>query len=139
MSTTLYLTADEKKAFDKLPESVRKGVKVEVEKLTFEDSDEKRAVRFRNMKLTDERLLKLQRETKVMQSPDAIKKAMESLDITTLPKKDLIELYFVLGPTALSHFVAVALEGLIKGDTDLGGLESFSAIRHGLLQAMNQK
>ncbi len=138
-ATTVYLTSEEKAMFDQLPDNVRSGCSVETETMTFKDSEEKRAIRMRNMKVTDQRLIKLQRETQVMKSPEALKKAIETFDLTTLPRQDLVELYFAMGPEALSLLIENALEVLRQGEEDASGLSAFTRIRHGLLEAMQQQ
>lgn len=134
----LYLTKAERAVFEKLPEAVRGGVKVEEETLAFTDTEEKMAVRMKSMKISHPGLKKLQDESqKKKLSAEEVAKLSETMDLSGLSKEDLTELAFAWGPTVFSLMISMALQGVNTPD-DAFALSQLSYIRHGLLRSFNQ-
>lgn len=131
----IHLTAGEQKIFSKLPEMVRKGFEVREETLRFQDSDDKRAVRMRNLKLKSPILLAFQKKSANLKTVDDLKKAAETLDMSAIPQEDMIELYFAMGPGVVSVMIAAALEDA-KTAESVGVIAGLAFIRHGLFLSM---
>lgn len=133
----LFLTAAELKLFEKLPDAVRAGAKVEEEKLTFTDTAERMEARMRNLKIEHPALKKLQQESAGKQyKPEDIEKIAETIDLSGLSQPDLIELAFAWGPNMFTTMINAALPAVtsIEGLTEVAQL---AGIRHGLLLSLS--
>ncbi len=138
MTTTLYLTAEEKKMFKNLPDSVQKSVAVEDESLTFKDSDEKRAVRMRNVSIQHPAYKMLQKQTKSKKPTEKmINDMVASADLSGLSEHDVMELAFAWGPDVFTVMIAVALTNA-KTQEEIVNAAGFSRLRHGLFLALNR-
>ncbi len=138
MAHTLYLTADEKKIFDTLDKKVTTGASIEMETQTFEDTNEKRAIRMRNLTVQNPSLQKLQLEMQTGQfTENELATKAESLDLNSLSQDDVMELAFAWGPDVFSTMIQAGLPAAVSQD-DLESLAQMAAIRHGLLLAMNR-
>ena len=132
----LYLTKEEQKVFEKLPEVLRAGVRIEEEKIMFTETSEGLEVRMRNMKIEHPVLKKLREESKSKkQTSEDIAKIAESIDLSNLSKNDLIELAFAWGPTMFTHMISLALPAVASPEEliDVGNL---AGMRHGLLLSL---
>ena len=129
---TLFLTKDERAVYDKLPESIRTGHDVNNETIAFTDSEEKMAIRLRNLKLTDPKILALKDKASSIKTQEDFTKLVGSIDFSTVAQDDLIELYFAMGPDALTGFIAEGLKN-VKSAEDFMSLVALTIIRHGLL------
>lgn len=134
--STLFLTAAEKKLFDALPKEVKGEWTVEEERMTFEDSPEKRQVRLRNMQLKHPKLASLRNRAKSLKSSDEFQKLSEEIDFNAVSEDDLMELYFAMGPNILSEIIGMTLSNVKTSDGFLG-VVALTAIRHSLLVALS--
>lgn len=133
MAHPLYLTKDEQTILHKLPAGVMGDWKLEEETLTFTDSEISREVRMRNLKLEHPALKKLQEEAAGKNyTKDDVAKMAESIDLSGLSEKDLIELAFAWGPDVFSAMIATALPAITSVE-ELGEVAQLAGIRHGLL------
>lgn len=138
MVPALILTTAEKKIFAALPQELRRDFAIEAEELTFKDSDEKRAIRMRNMKVSNPALKKLQEQGKKKQFTEAeLKKSAETIDLSGLGEKDVMELAFAWGPEVFTLMIGVALKGAKTAD-DMSAALGLTRLRHGLLLAFNR-
>ncbi len=137
MAYPLYLTADESTVFQSLPDAVRDGWKVEREERTYADSPEKKATRISLMRLHDRKLLDFQKKAQTAQSDRELAAALASMDLKGVAEDDLAELFFALGPTALSMLIAELLAAA-KNDSDLEDIASLTAIRESILSAFSR-
>jgi hypothetical protein len=130
----LNLTAQEKEVFAKLSPEVQKAAKVEMETLTFEDSDEKLGARIRNCKLQHPELKKLQERTKPV-SPKEMAEITKTINLDNLSKDDFTEIAFAWGPNMFTAMLSIALPATTT-EQDVAGLSRLTHIRHGLLLSM---
>lgn len=127
---TLQLTQAEMKLFQALPETVRNGWKTEEEKLTFEDTPSRRAMRMSVIQLQDPRLLDLRKNiAELQQKPDEAKELIDALDFSGMSDDDMIQLFYAMGPDAVS-FIIMQLLTAKTTDDDLKMVASLSMIRH---------
>lgn len=130
---TIFFTAEERKVLEKLPEGLRAGVKIDEEQKTFTDSDERREVRMRNLKLEHPELRALQEQAQKKKfTAEEIGKIAESIDLSGLSQNDLIEIAFAWGPDVFTQMIAAALPTVSSSD-DLAEVANLAGIRHGLL------
>ena len=133
MTHPLYLTADEMTMFEKLPANVKEGWELEEEKMTFQDSEEKWALRRQLVRFQDPRLKKLQEKLKKLTGKD-LAPLIEETDLSKLGKDDFISLCYAMGPAVLSIIMQKIL-GLSTSDDDLQIVSGFSDVRHALLHS----
>lgn len=132
----IFLTMEERKAFEKLPEAVRMGVKIEEEQKAFIDSDERREVRMRNLKLEHLGLRALQEQAQKKKfTAEEVGKIAENIDLSGLSQNDLVELAFAWGPDVFTQMIAAALPAVSSSD-DLAEVANLAGIRHGLLLSL---
>ncbi len=129
MSHPLYLTADEKKLFAKLPEDLREGWEVKDEKGKYKDTEKKRMLRLTFMKLTSPELRKFQNAAQKASSIEKLMQLIQSVDLLKSSEDDLIELFFALGPVGMGFIVSTLLTEA-KTDQDIDGVALISGIRH---------
>ncbi len=137
-SAPLYLTAKEQAVFAKLPQDVQGDWKVEIETLTFEDSDEQIETRMRNLSLEHPELKKLQEKAaKTKLTQKEIAELAQTVDLSSLSENDLMELSFAWGPNVFTTMIAAMFSEAFSRDS-VQDLAQLSRIRHGLLLAMNR-
>jgi len=134
--TTIYLSAEEMKIFENLPEALHRGWVIEEEKNTADDSYEKRLVRMQLMHLRDPKLQMLLEETSKCTSVEEVVHVIQNQDLTHIDTADLSELFFVLGPTVLTALIAFLMKSA-QTDEDIEGIVALSLIRNKLLVAFN--
>lgn len=135
MANPMYLTKDEKKMFEKVPEALRKGWTVEEEKMVFEDSPTKVSIRMRNMTIKDPVLLALKEKASSTKAPEEVAKILGTVDLSKISQDDLAELYFAMGPVPLTTIIGNSFKGLTTVEA-VAGLASVATIRHGLLLSL---
>lgn len=135
----LFLTSAEKAAFQALPESVRTQYEIKDESLTFQDSEEKIQTRIRNMNLQHPELKKLQEQANSKKfTQEEIANLMQSVDLSELSEKDLLEVAFAWGPDVFTSLIAVALPKVASSE-EMQPVAHFAHLRHGLLLALTRK
>lgn len=134
--THIYLMAGERSAFDALPPDVRSGWQVEEERGTPSDSPEKRSMRMQLLHLRDPKLQGFLQAANAVGSLDAMVALLNDTSLEGVADNDLEELFFALGPEALSVFIAAELTR-VQSDHDLEGVVALTVIRHSLLEAMH--
>jgi hypothetical protein len=128
---TLHLTTAEAATFQSLPASLREGVEVVPETLSFADTEDRRRVRFDLMKLSDPALLALVQKLQASTTEDEIYEAMQGADLNGAADADVLELLFALGPSGLTFMVATAL-AQAKDDQGILYVAELSNARHEL-------
>ncbi|MFA5800023.1 MAG: hypothetical protein WC840_03635 [Candidatus Peribacteraceae bacterium] len=123
---SLYLTAEEKKLFDALPETLREGWKVvEEERGTYESDDElllrRKMASFKDFPQVTMLVDRLQKGDKP-----------ETLSLEGIPESILSELCFTIGARGLSVLTGRLLLDA-KTDADMEGLVGLSQFRHEML------
>lgn len=135
MNNTLHLTKGELELFNKLSDAVRNGWKPVEEVLTFEDTTHRRYMRMSVMKLHDPRLLGLRDQLMNMQEkPEEARKLLDSLDVSSINDDDMMQLFYAMGPDALSFMIIQILMDN-PDDAALEMVASLSMIRHMILFA----
>lgn len=135
MQHTLYLTAEEKKLFDGLPDTLREGWVVEGEQIHFVDSDKHRITRAKLTKFRDPRFTKIHTEILNADSPEKTLSMLETMDIS-MQDEDFVSLLFALGPDVISTFIHFLLTE-VKSDKDVATISALSFIRHSLDSALS--
>lgn len=133
----LYLTKEEREMFDKLPAAMKAGWTVETETLKFVDSDEKRAIRVRNLKFQNPAMQKLQSQIQKAASEKEALELAQSIDFPSLSQDDVLELAFAWGPEVFTDMIAAAMP-LVSKDGDFASVANLAMLRHGLLLAMTR-
>ncbi len=137
MQRTLLLTAEEQKLFTGSPASLREGWTVKEEALRFADTPEKRALRLRNLHISNKALLKALKKARSMKGPDDLFALSSSVDFSAVPESEILELYYVMGPQTFSDILNVMLLRGLKTPEDMKIFVSNALVRHELLVAMN--
>ena len=132
---TLTLTPEEKTLFEALPDNMREGWSVETENLTYEDDPQKRMVRLSFVRLHDPALLELREKAQTMERPEDIVTLVQDADLSDVADDDIAELFFAIGPSALSLYVRELLH-TAGNDKDLEHISSLTLVRHALLVSL---
>ena len=131
---TLHLTTDERRAFDTLPAALREGWEDEEETGAFEDTPLRKRLRFELLRLQHPKLTALQRDAKTL-DPEALGAKLLETDLSDVPDADVAELFFAVGPAALTTLIA-ALVPQAETDDDLLRLAAATAIRRQLIVSL---
>ena len=130
---TLYLTPTEQKLFEKLSPELREGWEVEAEKLVFEDTPQKRRIRLSIMRVNDPWMKALTDRVASVNSEQELASLIEGIDLKGISSDDLTEIFFGLGPDALSWPIGAQLVEAAS-DQDVEAASALSTIRHYLLE-----
>ncbi len=134
---SIYLTAQEKKLFQSAPASLRGEVDVKDEDLRHADSPEQYAVRLRNVHLSHKPLIDAMQKAKSIKSTGDLFALSSSVDFSEVPQKDMLEVYYLMGPQVFTDTLNVMLLKGLKTPDDLAVFISNALIRHELLVSMN--
>jgi hypothetical protein len=129
---TVFLTREEKKEFLSLPTQYQDGWQVEEETIPFADSEESWRLRRDLLTFSDQGLKGIEEKVRSAASQEEVERAVENLQLSGLSDADLAELFFALGPVALSAII-LRLLPLARSDDDVASLAAFTVIRHNLL------
>ena len=138
MAHPLYLTAEERKLFDSLPEKLREGWIIKEEKGTYQETEQKRMLRLTFLNLHDPQLRAFQDKAKNARTHEEFLKLIEKVDLRKASQEDLAELFFGLGSEGMS-VVIQSLLPLAKTDEDLNGISFISTIRNGFYETAPKK
>lgn len=133
--TNIHLTASEQKFYDKLSSDLKGGWTVEQEVLQSNDSPAKRKMRLHLMKVHDPVIKVFLESAAGAKSSEELAELLISTSLKDVHDNDLEELFFALGPDALSDFIASELQK-VKTDDDLESVVALTVIRHSLLESM---
>lgn len=134
---TLYLTAKERALVAALPPALRGQWNVEEETLTYQDTAERRAFRFRLMRVHDEQLLRFREEAAQAKTEAAFLDLVSTVDLRKVDSRDLTHVVFALGPDAMALLIADVLEEA-KNSEDIELAAAFAALRHGMLESFSE-
>ena len=134
MAYTLYLTADEKKKFEKLSDGLREGWKVQNEKLTTDDSLEDLRLRATFLQIRTPALKEFQQRCAEADSEQAFEKLVDKLDLSSVSNDEIFELLFVVGPVGMTAMVDDLLDK-VASDADIQTLAAFTMQRHVLIKS----
>ncbi|OIO55353.1 hypothetical protein AUJ46_01520 [Candidatus Peregrinibacteria bacterium CG1_02_54_53] len=123
---TLFLTTEEQKVFQALPDKLREGWTMEVERLTAYETVEELAMR-QKMASFDEFP-----QIALLAKQVSEGSALEKLSLHDVPQEVLPELCFTIGATGLTVLMAKLLS-VMQNDEDLEGLMGLSLLRHEML------
>ncbi len=132
---TLYLTAEERRQFDALPKELREGWALQDETITFADSPEKLQIRLSLMRLHDPRLREFQEQVRAVQTVEQLTALMEKTSLAEMSQGDLAELFFAMGPHAISAILGKLIADA-KTDADLETVAALSTLRNTLLSSL---
>lgn len=132
---TLYLTKDEQKLFAKLPTELTKELSVEQETMTYEDTPQRRAIRLKQLSVTDSSLKKFLETAAFAGSDQEFSAMITSLDLTKISGDDIAEIMFAIGPDGTGIMILQALEHANSRDAvELAC--ALSLLRHEMLDAL---
>ncbi len=128
MTTTLYLTANEQKWFDKFPESLKEGWAVAEETVHAYETEEDLKIR--------QRLTRFNTYPPTKKIIDQVNAGtpVEKVDLTGIPDEMFPTIMFTIGATGIAALMSVLLMQATK-DEDIKALAQLSVIRHSLLEA----
>ena len=135
MEMSLHLTADESAAFAKLPPSLTKGLVVEAETLEFEDTKDRRKMRFELLRLSDPTFQAMQQRIAAAKNESEFSEVLKTLDFSKVGNRDFSRLLYALGPDALGLIIADVLGNITTRD-DLDLLAALAGLRHLMLEAL---
>jgi hypothetical protein len=135
MSLTVYLTAEEKKTLAALPAERTKGWKVEAETGSYEDSDEKRAIRMGLLHLEDPALKALQKKAGEAKTDKDFAALVKSMNIETSEDTDIAQILFAIGPATLTEVIGLLLLNAGTSDDDMETAGILSVARHFLFES----
>lgn len=134
---TIYLTTNEQTLFRNVPAHLAKEIDAKVETLSFGDSQEKYDVRLRNLHLTSKPLFEAMKKAKSIKSMADLSALSSSVDFSQVPEKDILEVYYVMGPQVFTDTLNLMLLKGLKTPEDMQVFVSNALIRHELLVSMN--
>jgi len=138
MDHTLYLTADERKLFTVLSDSLKEGWVIEEEHLTYADNPRHRTMRMQLMHLHDPKMQEVLAQAQAKAGDDqGLAALMLHTDLSDVSDGDLAELFFVLGPGPLGALIPQLLRG-VSADEHIDDIASLALIRHTLLVSMHR-
>lgn len=124
--TTFYLTKEEQILFSKLPEELTKGSVIENEG-KFDDSEEKRKLRFSTVKFASPALLKFQKQAEQAKTDEELVALVENVD-TEVDSDELMRLFFAIGPDGLSAMIESMINEAETAE-DMNTIASLGRIR----------
>ncbi len=135
MTHPLYLTAQERKAFEKLPAKLREGWIVTEEMLTSYETEKQLKIRREIFRKKDPAFVDLLKKLEGMKESKTMEETLQAIGPITKPL--LLHIYFTMGAGFLRECIAGMLP-LSATDSDLQGMAEFSALRHLLLESNAQ-
>jgi len=133
--TTLHLTADEKKLFEKLPEALQEGWTVEEEAQFYEETPEKANVRLRLLRVHDPKISTFLDEAEKKKDANGLASLVLDTDLSGVSEAEIAKLFFTLGPGALGKIIESLLQ-IAKEDKDIEDIVAIATIRHELLGSL---
>ena len=135
MMTTLHLTADEKKLFEKLPQELQEGWTVEEEKQFYEETPEKANVRLRLLRVHDPKISAFLDEAEKKKDANELAALILDTDLSGVSEGEIAKLFFTLGPEPIGKIIISLLQE-VKKDKDIEDIVAISTIRHELLVSL---
>lgn len=132
MSTPLYLTAEERAVFEKLPADLRRNWIVMDETLTCYETERQLKIRRDIFRKQDPAFKALIAKLESMKEPKSFDEAIVA--IGPIPKQLLLNLLFTMG----AGYLRECVEGIvssIREKSDVKALAEFSGLRHLLLES----
>jgi hypothetical protein len=133
---TLTLTVDEEAVFKNIAERLKKDVRLESEKLTYADSPERQAIRFKLLSLKDPTLLDFASKAKAAKTDEDFIRIAESMDLTKASSSSVTQILFALGPLSLGRMIMTILSRAQDAD-DIALVAGLSEIRHDMLESLS--
>src|SRR3989338_3574432 len=124
--TTIYLTAGEKKTFDRLAENFKEGWTIKDEMQTSYETDQQLRMRYHMASFPKYDIVKRMAEKVIAGAKP------ESLSMNDIPDDLLPDFFFTIGARGTSVFIGHLLVN-IRNDEDIRGLANLTFIRHELL------
>ncbi len=135
MAASLWLTKDEQKIFSALSDALRDGWKVVEETQVYEDTALNQRIRVDLTELQSPVLKDLQERLKNAKSKEDFVKITIDTDISMVTEHDVSQLFFMLGPDAVTGLIKGAIENA-KTDDDLSLASTLSELRHEMLASL---
>lgn len=126
---TLFLKADERTLFDRLPESMQEGWSVQEDVMDYVDSPDRRRVRMSAICIQDPRLKAFHDRLHASITLEEATQLLQDLDVRTMHDVDVREIVYALGPDVLSAIIALVLR-TAASDEDLLDVAAYSTARH---------
>lgn len=126
---TLYLTATEKKLFDALSENLKEGWQIADADISYDETPEKRLIRFRLVRLQDPALKTFQEKAIAAKTEEEISDLLASFDMASLNEVDMTEIMYAMGPDLIGGVIEHYLKH-VENDEDIEGIASISVFRN---------
>jgi hypothetical protein len=131
---TLMLTAEEEKLFSKFSQELRSGWEVVREEKTYEDSEDRREIRFQLLRLHDPSLRSFCEKAGQMKTPEDFAALAKSIDLQKVSNEELAQMFFALGPTVITA-MAQAVLGVAVTHDDIEIAAALFVLRHEILDS----
>lgn len=135
---TLYLLASERALCERLPVGVREGWTVADERGTYRDSAAAQRYRLQFVRLHDPKITDLVARLLQEKDPSEAARLIQEMDLEDVSDADLMELFFAMGPTLLTHLISSLLP-TVSSDAELERVVALTNVRHALLSNFSQQ
>ncbi|MDA1208802.1 MAG: hypothetical protein O2904_02085 [bacterium] len=135
MLTKIYLTSAEQKQFSSLSEELKEGWKVTDQEITYKDTPERFKMRLSFLHVHDPKLLAFKEQLQEVEDKASAVALLEAMDLSDVHQPDLAQLFFTLGPDAVTSFIGGMLTSA-KNDKDIEGVAALSMIRNQLIKSL---
>ena len=124
----LRLRENERSLFEQLPDSLQDGWTIEEEMRWHEDSPHALCTRLSLLRSHVPHIQKLKDQLRSTTSEKDILMTLHAFDLHALSHEELLDLFFVLGPSLLSEWIAESLKEA-ESDTDLLRIAALTEVR----------
>lgn len=126
---TLFLTADERTLFERLPHSLTEGFSVIDDVMEYIDSEDRRRLRMSMVYVQDSRLKQFHDKAHKSITIEEAANLLQEIDLRDINPTDVREILYALGPDVLSAIVSLLLR--TAGDmNDILEAAAYSTARH---------
>ena len=136
MLTNVYLTAGEKSQFDSLSDELKEGWSIIDQAVDYKDTPERFKMRLSFLNVRDPKLLAFKELLEKTKNKAEAISLLEDTDLSDIKQPELAQLFFTLGPDAVTSLIGGMLAS-VKNDKDIEGIAALSMIRNQLLKSLS--
>lgn len=129
VTETLFLTADERTLFERLPYSLKEGCSVIDDVMEYIDSEDRRRLRMSTVYVQDARLKQFHDKAHSSITIEEATNMLQEIDLRDINQTDVREILYALGPDVLSAIVGLLLR-TAGGVDDIHEAAAYSTARH---------
>lgn len=126
---TLFLTADERTLFERLPHSLTEGWSVVDDVMEYIDSEDRRRLRMSTVYVQDPRLKQFHDKAHSAITIEEATNMLQEIDLRDMHQTDVREILYALGPDVLSAIVGLLLR-TAGGKEDIVEAAAYATARH---------